>query len=69
MDEENFTIQDLFQFEQSKKPMTLDLALGEEALRPIKAELQKIDEAIYLPVIGASRDVSCDSAKPFILQR
>ena len=55
----------LFQFGQSRKPMKLDLSLGEEALQPIQDELQKIDRKIHLPLIGNIPD----DAKPYILQR
>ena len=53
MDEDDdLTVEVLFQVDQSRKPLLLDLALGEQALTPIEVELKKIDERIYLPLIS-----------------
>ena len=57
----------LFQFRQSRKPMTLDLSLGEEALNPVQDELRKFDSTIYLPLM--CDESPSNDAKPYTLQR
>ena len=77
MDEDDdLTVEVLFQVDQSRKPLLLDLALGEQALTPnFEVELKKIDETIYLPLIrdkSGARDCASSGVGdtlPFILQR
>ena len=71
--DEDLTVEVLFQVDQSRKPLLLDLALGEQALTPIEVELKKIDERIYLPLIrdeSGGRDCASSGVGdtlPFIL--
>ena len=77
MDEDDdLTVEVLFQVDQSRKPLLLDLALGEQALTPnFEVELKKIDKTIYLPLIrdkSGARDCASSGVGdtlPFILQR